>query len=280
MLDLDPTRTPVLPRPAATTLVLRERHGLEVLCILRHPKSTFLGGVLAFPGGKVDPSDHDEAWETLLTGLDPHMAALEEVAPARALAVAACREALEEVAVLPVAGLDQGGASDLRTELTDKTLSQLLRERGLRLDVSLLRPYARWVTPEAEARRYDTAFFLLPLPEGQQGASDLHETTAAFWETPAKVLERWRQGEFQIVPPTVRSLELLVPCASLDEALALADRQSLLPLCPRFVPDDRGGFLALPGDPAHEIKEKRVEGSTRFVLVDGRFEGRDPGASI
>jgi 8-oxo-dGTP pyrophosphatase MutT (NUDIX family) len=275
MLDLDPTRAPAPPRPAATTLVLRERNGLEVLCILRHPKSTFLGGVLAFPGGKVDPGDSDEGWGALVTGLDPRTEALAGASSGRALAVASCREALEEVAVLPAAGLDQAAASELRASLKEKPLAELLRERGLTLDLSGLRPYARWVTPEAEARRYDTAFFLLPLPEGQQGSSDQHETTAAFWETPARVLERWQAGEFQMVPPTARSLELLVPCATVAEALALADRQSLLPLCPRFVPDEHGGFLALPGDPAHEIKEKRIDGPTRYVRRDGRFEGRD-----
>ena len=29
--------------------------------------------------------------------------------------------------------------------------------------------------------------------------------------------------------------------------------------------------LALPGDPAHDVAEARVAGSTRFVLRDGRL---------
>jgi hypothetical protein len=35
-------------------------------------------------------------------------------------------------------------------------------------------------------------------------------------------------------------------------------------------------MLALPGDPEHELSERRVEGPTRFVLRDGRFVSEDP----
>jgi hypothetical protein len=34
--------------------------------------------------------------------------------------------------------------------------------------------------------------------------------------------------------------------------------------------------LALPGDPTHEVRERRVAGGTRFVLRDGRFVSSDP----
>jgi hypothetical protein len=74
----------------------------------------------------------------------------------------------------------------------------------------------------------------------------------------------------------VRCLELLSSCANVAAAVALAEQQSLLPVQPALVPDDQGGFLALPGDPAHDVKEKRVAGPSRFVLRDGRFVSADP----
>ena len=281
VLDLDPDRAPPAPRAAATVLVVREREALEIYCVVRHPKSGFLGGVLAFPGGKVDPADEDPLWAARTTPLDARIALF--AAPAashRALAVAACREALEEAAIVPLVGdaLDGHGAVALRDAAAATSFAAALSARGLVLDVARLAPFARWVTPTAESRRFDAVFFLLPAPRGQDGAHDGHETTSGFWGAPADLLARWEKGELQIAPPTVRCLELLSTCDTVAAARALADAQSLLPIQPTFVADAGGGgaFLALPGDPAHEERARRVAGPTRFVLREGRFVSADP----
>ena len=259
--------------------------GIEVFCVLRHQKSSFLGGAVVFPGGKVDPADAGAAWTELAT--EPHPRAVEltgssgGVTP-RALAVAACRESLEEAGIVPIApalGAADGGpdlADALRSELSgDAGLAGALRRRGLRLALDRLVPWARWITPEAEARRFDARFFLLELPAHQIGRHDEHETTMSFWARPASVLERSARGEIFLAPPTTRTLELLATASDAGAAYALAARQSLEPICPLFVPDAHAPFLALPGDPAHAVRERRVAGPTRFVLRDGRFVGED-----
>lgn len=276
MLDFDPNRPAAPPRPAATTLVLRPGpHAVEILGILRHPRSSFLGGVLAFPGGKVDDQDRDERWAPC--GSPAHGERLGAPESPRSLAVAACRELLEEAGILPVQGLDHARALALQDQLRQgASFADVLASLEHPLDLRKFHTFGRWVTPEAEARRYDATFFLLALPEGQQGRSDQHETTAALWDSPAGFLGRWARGELQMAPPTTRMLELLSGCASVEDALALASRQGLGAVCPRFVADEGGGFLALPGDPAHEVQERRVDGPTRFVLRDGRFVSADP----
>ena len=45
--------------------------------------------------------------------------------------------------------------------------AELLDRHGLVLRSDLLVPWARWITPEFEPRRFDTYFFLAALPEGQ-----------------------------------------------------------------------------------------------------------------
>ncbi|HSN96952.1 MAG TPA: hypothetical protein VLS89_01600 [Candidatus Nanopelagicales bacterium] len=270
-----------MPRDAASVLVLRdEGRSLEVFCVLRHARSGFLGGAVVFPGGKVDPADAAEVWASLATAPPPRADAFgAETVTARALCVAACRETLEEGAILPVDGpLPDGEVSAMLGELGGGApLRVALERRGLRLDIAALVPWARWITPEAEARRFDARFFLLALPDGQVGRHDDRETTMSFWARPAEVLDRAARGEIFLAPPTSRALELLADVTDLRGAVALAEQQILAPICPRFVPGDPP-YLALPGDPAHEVRERRAAGPTRYVLRGGRFVSEEPPA--
>jgi 8-oxo-dGTP pyrophosphatase MutT (NUDIX family) len=281
LLRFDPNREPAIPRDASTVIVLRDAAvGLETFCVLRHVRSGFLGGALVFPGGKVEPSDGDEAWRSLAAEPHPRGELFAGAAiTARALAVTACRETLEEGRILPVdQPLADTEVEALRRELAASpgTLAAALERRGLRLALDALVPWARWITPEAESRRFDARFFLLELPPGQEGRHDEHETTMSFWARPAAVLERFMRGELFLAPPTTRALEMLAGVADVAAARALATEQSLLPICPSFCPDDTAPFLALPGDPAHPVAELRVRGPTRFVLRDGRFVSENP----
>ena len=295
LLSFDPKREPTVPRHASTVVVVRDgAPGLEVFCVLRHMKSTFLGGAVVFPGGKVDDEDEDEAWAAQATAPQPRAEALamklagtaegggSPASPpvtARALAVAACRETLEEARILPLdAPMPDAEVEALRVALAASpgSLSAALAGLGRKLALDALVPWARWVTPAAEARRFDARFFLLELPLGQEGRHDDHETTMSFWGRPAAVLERFMRGEIFLAPPTTRTLELLASCPEVRAARSLAMEQSLLPVCPSFAPGDDAPFLALPGDPTHEVPERRVSGPTRFVLRDGRFVSEDP----
>lgn len=254
--------------------------------MLRHARSAFLGGAVVFPGGKVDPADTQDAWDTAATAPDPRadvmttrFAAGAAPITARALAIAACRETLEEARIVPVDGaFAEADVEALHAELAAHpgSLATALTRAGKRLALDALTPWARWVTPEAEQRRFDARFFLLALPEGQRGRHDEHETTQSFWARPSDVLDRFLRGEIFLAPPTTRTLELLADVTSVAGARALAREQSLAPVCPTFVPDDDAPYLALPGDPAHRERALRVSGPTRFVLRSGRFVSEDP----
>lgn len=304
-LDLDLNRTATTPRAASTVLVLRDDGDeLAVYVIVRHPKSGFLGGVVAFPGGKVDAGDDDEALCRLATELSPRMddfarrespdAGASSTLPvtARAFAVAALRECLEEAALLPTlsmnlsvagpddaAGLSNDAVLALRSRVEQgASLAEELTRLGQHLDAGGLVPFARWVTPVAEARRFDALFFLLARPDGQEGTFDGHETTAGEWASPSALIDRFLRGELQIAPPTLRCLELLAPCRTVAEAIALAATQDLRPVCPHVVPEGPDAdtlLLVLPGDPLHPVQETIVKGPSRYALRNGRFVSED-----
>ncbi len=285
-LVFDPGRAPATPRQAATVIVVREaplgegaasEPGVEVYCVARSPRSGFLGGAVVFPGGKVDDADADPRFDERLAS-PPHPRLLEverDPAKARAIAVAAARECLEEAGIVCADAAAPALAEVRRALEAGATFLDSISAASLALDLGSLHPFAWWITPEAEPRRYDTKFFITRMRPGQEAAPCETETTSGLWASPAELLAKFERGEIQLAPPTTRCLELLRDARSATDAIGLAAQQRLAPICPQFIPQDPPA-LALPGDPAHREREAVVRGPTRFVLVDGRFVSRDP----
>lgn len=282
MLDLDPKRQGTEPRPAATVLWVRDAAGeVEIFCVERNKKARFLGGAIVFPGGKLDPADREADWPVSAPAAvrDPSFADADTL---RALLVAVCRESLEEAALLPLVAK---GAPITHDELLgvrramatgERTLRQWLTEAGRALDLAALRPFARWITPTVEARRYDTRFFVGLAPAGQPGAHDNEETMASFWASPRAILERFAKNEVQVAPPTHRTLEQIAAAKTTAEIFAIADANVLDPVCPELVQADSTLALVLPGDPQHSIATARVPGKTRYVLRGEHWRAEDP----
>ncbi len=291
VLDFKAEREPVAPKDAATLILVRASasgDGIEVFCVERNKASRFMGGAIVFPGGKLDPSDVLAEWTPLTT--PPRVPARSSVpftasdAHYRSLAIAGARETLEEAAILHVSDgkVAQEELFVLRKELetVPDALRAFLSKRRLRLDLSALHPFARWITPEAESRRFDARFFLAIAPEGQTGFHDEHETMASFWASPTATLERFEAGEVQLMPPTHRTISLLAGCTTTDAAVAMATASCLDPICPRLVQHkDASGetmALVLPGDLEHPVREERVPGRSRYVLRGDRWQAENP----
>ncbi|MCA9774940.1 MAG: NUDIX domain-containing protein, partial [Myxococcales bacterium] len=118
---------PVIPQPAATVVLVRERNeDLEVFLTRRHRAMAFLGGFYVFPGGKVEAQDLACAAVDRVQGLEAALAGrILGLAPDRALAhwIAAIRETFEETAILLARGSD--GAAHARP--IDARLRELRR---------------------------------------------------------------------------------------------------------------------------------------------------------
>jgi 8-oxo-dGTP pyrophosphatase MutT (NUDIX family) len=163
---------------------------------------------------------------------------------------------------------------------------ELHEEAGLLVDAATLVPFARWITPSAEGKRFDATFFIALAPVGQTAQHDSVETVEHLWATPGDVLERYSRRELKLPPPTIRTLEDLAAHASIDDALAWARGRDVVPVLPKLVPvDDTVAivlpwdreYAALPGagmviDPAHQVARP----PSRFVLRDGRWWGPPP----
>ncbi|WP_329068745.1 NUDIX hydrolase [Amycolatopsis sp. NBC_01480] len=220
---------PARPRDAATVILLRDgAAGLEVFLQHRVKGMPFAGGMTVFPGGGVDPRDADASvsW----AGPPPSWWAGQFTCDdglARALVCGAVRETFEESGVL-LAGAEDGVVADVspyrdaRKALESKeiSLAGFLADAGLTLRADLLLPWAHWVTPEQEPRRYDTRFFAAKLPEGQRADGATSEADAVGWQLPRDAIADAREGRRMLMPPTWLMLSELEAFATADEALA------------------------------------------------------------
>ena len=292
LADLEAGRiTPAAPRDAATVIVLRpaatdgaatdgaardgaaargadERPGggIEALMLRRTAAMKFGPGAYVFPGGSVDPADYgaDIGWHgPSAADFGDRLGASEEVA--RALVCAAVRETFEESGVL-LAGPGGGRVTETsgpsweadRQALVsgELTLAGLLNRRGLVLRADLLVPWARWVTPEGEPRRFDARFFAAALPPGQQVSGHAAETDHVVWVSPADALSAARAGEMSLFPPTAVTLNDFASAAAAgDDLTAVLGRrrttepgQPIRPVQPRLVLDDGQAWLDLPDE--------------------------------
>jgi 8-oxo-dGTP pyrophosphatase MutT (NUDIX family) len=254
--------TAVTPRPAATVVLLRDASaGLEVYVLRRLPSMAFAGGMQAFPGGAVDARDTaDQALGWLGPSAAEWAARLRTSEPAaRGFVCAAARETFEESGVLLASSPDRSSVvpvgaaweSDRQALVARKlSLFDLLERRGLALRADLLRPWAHWVTPRFEPRRYDTWFFLAALPDGQQACDVSGEADLASWTRPRDAIAAAEEGQVVMLPPTWAVLEQLADYDTVGAAWADAEDRSIDTVTPGWIDEAGEISLVLPGEAA------------------------------
>jgi 8-oxo-dGTP pyrophosphatase MutT (NUDIX family) len=232
-----------------------EAPGLQVYMLRRQPSMAFAPGAFVFPGGSVDARDAEI--EVGWAGPDAQEWGRMIDAPAdlaRALVCAAVRETFEECGVLLAGPTADTVVADTRGEdweadraallARSVSLAGLLRRRGLVVRSDLLRPWARWVTPVTEERRYDTRFFAAALPAGQRARDVSGEADDAAWVEPGAALAAARRREIVLLPPTAVTLGELDSCGHLSAALTA--RRRITALIPEVFMADGAVWLTVP----------------------------------
>ncbi len=181
-------------RAAATVIVARPGpRGPEVLVLRRSGGHRFLPGYVVFPGGAVDPGDREYA-ERWFGGADE---------AARACGV---RELAEEAELAVTAdGVVEGDVAAVASAPpTAEQLSQV----------------SHWVAPEDVPVRFDARFYAVEASRGVEPHPDGRESDRAWWARPFDLLEANAGGGCSLYWPTMKVVEGLAACSSVEELLA------------------------------------------------------------
>jgi 8-oxo-dGTP pyrophosphatase MutT (NUDIX family) len=158
---------------------------------------------------------------------------------------------------MPGAWVFPGGAVDASEGEGDAAhraagVREAREEAGIELpDPDDLVKFSRWITPRRLRIRYDTHFFLAAMPEGAEPRVDGGEVVDARWYSPAGALEAFRDGEIELVFPTLKHLEVLARFSSAAALLEWARGRAVEPVEPRVVLEGEVARVVLPDEPGY-----------------------------
>jgi 8-oxo-dGTP pyrophosphatase MutT (NUDIX family) len=150
-----------------------------------------------------------------------------------------------------------GGAVDAEEGDGDEAhraaaIRELREEAAIELeDPQALVKFSRWITPAVVKIRFDTHFFLAPLPPGQEPRVDGEECVEFGWFTPRAALESHRAGQIALVFPTIKHLEQLSEFSSVEVLLGHARGREVQPVQPKVLLEGEVARVLLPGDPGY-----------------------------
>ncbi len=140
-----------------------------------------------------------------------------------------------------------GGAMDAGDDdLVHTAAREVEEETGLVLDRARIRPWARWVTPEGEPRRYDTRFYVAGVAADARPVGVGTEMDTVDWWTPSGALAARDRGEIVLWPPTLVTLTEVGGFPTVADVLTAAADRDLEPVLPTLIRDPDGYRVVLP----------------------------------
>lgn len=198
------------PRLAASVILVRDAAGpagpedaadpgigLEVFVQHRVSTMDFAAGMVVFPGGRVDLADNS-GWDFADDVVGQHAAAWHR----------------SSIAVEPSTARHNAG------RVLAAAQREVFEEAGLKVDATTLRPWANWVTPEDQPKRFDTYFYLACPVSGAEPKHQTTEASSSLWMPVREILDAEGAGTLKLMPPTLVLLDELLALGTVEAVLA------------------------------------------------------------
>ncbi|MEA2001792.1 MAG: NUDIX domain-containing protein [Actinomycetota bacterium] len=236
----------------------------EVLMVRRGSTAKFMAGAWVFPGGVVDPEDHDDAAVATIEGLSKP-----DLGPWLA---AAFREVVEETGVWLTSPPSVAA-------LGDGDVFATVRSQGLYFAGDRTAYFANWITPTMIPVRFDARFFVAAIEEKVTPIPDEREVDAAEFVSPVEALRRADSGEWLVPFPTQRTLHQLAGFRSLGAMFEEWRRSEVVAVQPRMrVAADGSLEVVMPDEPGFDDLQDEVPDPE--VLVKAARAAADKGRPI
>jgi 8-oxo-dGTP pyrophosphatase MutT (NUDIX family) len=201
-----------------------------------------MAGAWVFPGGVVDPADHEDAALATIADLpdDP------DIGPWLA---AAFREVVEETGVW----LTDPPVVELPGE---ESVFVIARRESRRFAAARAAYFANWITPTMIPVRFDARFFIVGVADRVVPQPDLREIDAAEFVAPGEAIRRADSGEWMVPFPTQRTLRQLLAFDSVAQAIDEWQHREVVAVQPRMrIAADGSLSVVMPEDPGFDELE-------------------------
>ncbi|KAK5579587.1 hypothetical protein RB653_009271 [Dictyostelium firmibasis] len=257
-----------------------KNYDYRVMMVKRSNNIKFFPSAHVFPGGAVDEHDNSLEWENVI----------EKPIPSNLpIRISALREIFEETnffldkndKLIKNSSRIENLQSDLMNKETSKInnfLLNFIKESDIKLNLSQLYQWARWVTPilgPKQTHRFDTYFYITPIYKYPESCKiDGTENVEMDWLSPEEALEEHRMGKISLPPPTWLTFHQLSKCHTIDQAIELAKKRDSLnilydpimtkPTIPSnastTIPQER--YQVLQGDYIYEQQQQQQQQSS------------------
>jgi len=142
-------------------------------------------------------------------------------------------------------------------------------ETDLEVNANELIFFSHWTTPEIEPKRFATYFFYASVhPHKDQVQIDDSEIKDHLWINPQQAIEKLKNGEIGMLPPTLMSLELIAHCTSSEEARERLTEVDALFIIPILVKDGPTLICLYEGDAGYESRDHTKPGPRHRLLLN------------
>lgn len=181
--------------------------------MMERPARGYFGGLWVFPGGGVEKIDGSALARSAVN----LPAETEDVV----WRVAALRETTEEVGVAVVES-DASTSALVPMVASGQEVFGQIKSSGHRFDGAGLRLLSQWVTPRQAPTRFDARFYVTVVDDDPRLVLQKGEVMAAEWVTPTRALDRYDDGNWKMVTPTLHHLRWLSRFERVDDMWAAA----------------------------------------------------------